>query len=84
MMWVIFKMAKKAYYGMAYAEKIWIGKKSASLQLSPDNAIALAIALMNGVKAKRKALFVSTHFTTSAEGKIVGRAKGKAPTTVTA
>ena len=77
-------MPKRAYYGMAYADKIWIGKKSASLQLTPDNTIELAVALMKGVKAKRKALFVSAHFTTSAEGKIIGRAKGKAPITVTA
>lgn len=69
---------------MAYADKIWIGKKPASLQLTPDNAIELVVALMKGVKARWKVLFVSTHFTTSAEGKIIGRSKGKAPTTVTA
>lgn len=76
-------MAKRPYYGMAYADKIWIGQKSASLQLTPDQATALAIALLKGIRSKRKRLFISTHFITTTDGRIVGRAKGRTPITVT-
>jgi len=77
-------MAKRPYYGMAYADKIWLGKKSVSFQLTPDQSTAFAIALMKGIRSKRKVLFVSAHFITTDDGRIVGRAKGRTPITVIA
>jgi len=68
---------------MTYADKIWLGKKSVSFQLTFDQAAVLAIALMKGVKAKKKGLFISAHFVMATDGKAVGRAKGRTPITVT-
>jgi hypothetical protein len=78
----VFSVAKTAYYGMTYADKIWLGKKSVSFQLTPEQAIAFVIALVKGVGSKRR-FFISAHFLTTPSGKIVGRAKGRTPITVT-
>jgi hypothetical protein len=76
-------VAKTAYYGMTYADKIWLGEKSVSFQLTPDQAIAFVIAVMKGVSSKKRRFFISAHFVTTPSGKIVGRAKGRTPITVT-